>query len=57
MFHQKLHHDSNEANLYADMKENIEKDKDLLPPIDPRLAGLVSTMYYKHLSAEKSRQN
>ena len=57
MFHQKLHHDSNEANLYVDMKENIEKDKDLLPPIDPRLAGLVSTMYYKHLSAEKSRQN
>ena len=55
MFRKKLnlHHDSNEADLLTDIKEGREKDEDLLQPIDPNLAGFVSTMYYRTLSSDK----
>ena len=52
-----LHHDSNEADLLTDMKEGREKDEDLLQPIDPNLAGFVSTMYYRTLSSDKKSGN
>ena len=55
MFRKKLnlHHDSNEADLLTDIKEGREKDEDLLQPIDPNLAGFVSTMYYRTLSSDQ----
>ena len=49
IFRKKFHHDSSEDNyeekFLAHMKEDIEIDENLLPPIDYNLAGLVNAMY------------